>query len=240
MGDGMAVALTKENFFWHKLHSLTGVLPVGAYMVQHLSLNSFSIAGEAKFNGVIHFFDSIPKHVLLTVEALLIWLPLLFHSVYGLFITNRGKQNFIGTKYGWTENRMFLYQRVTGILLFLFLLYHVLTTTVAKYLAGHSEMIEFAAWHHRLTENGYIILVVYLLGVTSASYHLAYGIWNFCIRWGITISEAAQRRVQRFSFVMFIALTLLGWGSLAGFILNRPASERTEVHRQGETPLPPA
>ena len=43
----MSLALNRENYFWHKVHSLTGVIPVGYYMVQHLVLNSFSLAGAS-------------------------------------------------------------------------------------------------------------------------------------------------------------------------------------------------
>lgn len=218
----MAASLTKENFFWHKVHSLTGIVPVGFYMLQHLTLNSFSIAGPEKFNGVIDFFESLPKHILLALEVGAIWLPLLFHAVYGMFIVNRGKPNYFGTRFGWSQNRMYLMQRISGIFLFVFLAYHVYTTTITKYLGAGAESIKFDAWHTKLTSFGYIFTIVYMLGILAASYHLAYGIWNFCIRWGITISDRAQERVQKFSLGFFVAVTLLGWGALAGFIIRKP------------------
>ena len=43
------MAIGRENYFWHKLHSLTGIIPIGFYMIQHLVLNSFSFAGPEKF-----------------------------------------------------------------------------------------------------------------------------------------------------------------------------------------------
>src|SRR5579862_6840566 len=128
----MALALNRESFFWHKLHSLSGIIPVGFYMLQHLTLNSFTIAGESQFNGVINFFGSIPWYVLLAMEILLIWIPLLFHAIYGLFITNRAQVN-VG-QYKWSQNRMYTLQRYTGMFLFLFLIFHVSTTTGRKYI----------------------------------------------------------------------------------------------------------
>jgi succinate dehydrogenase / fumarate reductase, cytochrome b subunit len=229
----MATSLTKENYLLHKLHSLTGIVPVGFYMVQHLTLNSFAIAGPARFDGVLHFFESLPKHVLLLTEALLIWLPLLFHAVYGLFITSRAEQNYIGTRYGWSQNRMYTFQRISGIFIFLFLIYHIATTTVAARIVG-IEVIQYASWQAKLTENFYLILVLYLVGVLASSYHLAYGIWNFCIRWGITISERAQLRVQRFALAFFVGVTLLGWMALGGFLMHSPT---TPVIVEGETGL---
>ncbi|AIE87406.1 hypothetical protein [Fimbriimonas ginsengisoli] len=232
----MAVALNRENYLLHKLHSLTGVIPVGYYMVQHLALNSFSLAGPEKFNGVIGFFESMPKFFLLAIELVAIWIPLLFHAIYGVFISFRAQPNFIGTKYNWSQNRMFVFQRWSGLFLFFFLAIHVATTTGQKYLNNSAEPLLYQAWYTKLTSYGYIWLIFYVLGVAAASYHLGYGIWNFCIRWGITISDKAQRQVQKFSLVFTIAITLLGWGALAGFLMNKPLTPPAAVR---DAPIPP-
>ena len=216
----MSIAITRENFFWHKVHSLTGIVPVGFYMVQHLTLNSFTLAGPDRFDNVIGFFESLPFHILLALEVCAIWLPLLFHSIYGLFIYNRAKSNFIGTRYGWSQNRMYWLQRMSGIVIFFFLCMHVATTTGVKYVTGNSDVIKYAAWHEKLTSFGYIWFVVYLIGILASTYHLSYGIWNFCIRWGITISDKAQQNVQKISLAVFVVLTLLGWAALAGFLIH--------------------
>jgi succinate dehydrogenase / fumarate reductase cytochrome b subunit len=225
----MAVALNRENYVLHKLHSLTGVIPVGYYVVQHLVLNSYSLAGPEKFNGVIMFFESLPKFFLLAVEAVAIWIPLLFHAIYGVFIHFRAQPNFLGTKYGWSQNRMFVFQRWTGLFLFFFLSIHVATTTGLKYLNNSVDPLLYNAWYTKLTSNGFIWLIFYMLGVAAAAYHLGYGIWNFCIRWGITISDKAQMRVQKVSFALFILITLIGWGALGGFLMNKPATQPAAV-----------
>ncbi|MEA2553699.1 MAG: succinate dehydrogenase / fumarate reductase, cytochrome b subunit [Fimbriimonadaceae bacterium] len=222
----MAVSLTKENYFWHKVHSLTGIIPVGFYMLQHLTLNSFSLAGPAYFNGVIGFFEGMPFHFLFLLELVAIWLPLAFHAVYGLFIVNRASPNYFGGKYGWSQNRMYTFQRYSGVFLVFFLIYHVITTTGKKYFFHSAEPIRFAAMQDLFT-NHRLVLLLYVLGVLCASYHLCYGIWNFCIRWGITISERAQLKVQRFAFWMFIVVTLLGWSALVGFLMPHGGSATT-------------
>ena len=216
----MAVSLTKENYVLHRIHSLTGVMPVGYYMAQHLTLNTFSLGGAEKFNGVIEFFEGMPKHFLLATEVLMIWLPLLFHAVYGLFIVSRAENNYFTTKYKWSQNRMYMLQRYSGILVFAFLCYHVASTTVYKYATGNSAAIKFDAWHDKL--HNPLLLLVYMVGILAASYHLGYGVWNFCVRWGITVSEAAQIRIQKFAAVVSVGLTLMGWAALAGFLINKP------------------
>lgn len=230
----MALTLTKENFFWHKVHSLTGIVPVGFYMLQHLTLNSFSIAGPAYFNGVIGFFEGMPKHFLLVLEVCAIWLPLLFHAVYGLFIVGRGSPNYFSSKYGWSQNRMYTFQRYTGIFLFFFLIYHVITTTGSKYANGNAEQIRYAGMHMYFSH--WYWLLLYMVGILFASYHLSYGIWNFCIRWGITISERAQIKVQKFAFGMFIVVTLLGWSALVGFLIPQYSEPGPSVTASASNP----
>jgi len=224
----MALALNKENYVLHRLHSLTGIVPVGYYMAQHLTLNTFSVAGPAAFDGLIGFFEGMPKHILLTLEVVAIWLPLIFHAVYGLFIAGRAQSNFIGTKYGFSENRMYWLQRMSGVYLFFALIIHVSMTTVRKYATGDPEIIKYAAWQEKLTSYGGVWMIFYLVLVLTASYHLAYGIWNFCVRWGITISDKAQVRVQKFSLGAFVLLTLMGWSALAGFLIHKPETKKAE------------
>ncbi|MBX7135962.1 MAG: hypothetical protein K1X67_25110 [Fimbriimonadaceae bacterium] len=216
------MAIGRENYFWHKLHSLTGIIPIGFYMIQHLVLNSFSFAGPEKFNGVIGFFKSVPEHLLLILEIGVLGIPILFHSIYGLFITSRGLPNVSDKAYRWRENWMYTFQRYSGVALFFLLIGHVLTTTVAAKVNG-VQAIEWQAWHDKLTANGYALLIIYALGVLVASYHLCYGLWNFCIRWGITISGRSQRTMQQVSAGAFVLVTLLGWLVLIGF-LRRPTT----------------
>ncbi len=220
----MSLALGKESFFWHRLHSLTGVVPVGFYVLQHLTLNSFSFAGPEQYDKVSGFFYSLPPHILLGIEIFVVLLPLIFHSVYGMFISTRAKQNYLGTNYGWSQNRMFWLQRVSGIFLFFFLIFHVISTTGRVKLAGDHRVVDYAAMQQSFQSYYGLLLVFYALGVLAACYHLAYGLWNFCVRWGITVSDQAQARIQKFSFGMFIVTTGLGFLALYGFLRHSPTA----------------
>lgn len=226
------VAITKENYFWHKLHSLTGVVPVGFYMIQHLTLNSFSLVSPEKYDAVGNFFYSMPPFILLFLEIFVILLPLIFHSVYGLFITRRAQPNYIGTTYNWSENRMYWLQRVSGIFLFIFIVFHVITTTGKVKAFNDHEVVNYAQMQNEFTKWGGVMLIFYALGVLAASYHLAYGLWNFSIRWGIAVSESAQKNVQKASLGLFIALSLLGIAALAGFRMHKiQPTELQAVHQ---------
>lgn len=210
--------LNRESFVWHKLHSLTGIVPVGFYMIQHLTLNSFSLMGPGHFDAVIKFFGELmPKHILWALEIGVLAIPILYHGIYGLFITQRAQSNVFLPKYRHRENAMYTLQRYTGVALFLLLIAHVSSTTINSKIHGE-EVIKYAAWHEMLTSHGYIVLILYMIGIVLASYHLSYGIWNFCIRWGIVVSEKSQLVLRKCSSVVFVAVTVLGWAALIGFV----------------------
>ncbi|MBX3097864.1 MAG: hypothetical protein KF812_13505, partial [Fimbriimonadaceae bacterium] len=215
------LSLFRESYFWHKLHSLTGIIPVGFYLVQHLTLNSFSLAGPQYFNGVIHFFESIPQHLFWVLKYGVIWGSFLFHALYGIFIVSRGESNYVGSVRKYRENTYYLMQRITGLIAFAFLCYHMTTTSVAGSIYGQESTNYYHNWAGHLSAPvlgiPYFIFVVYVIGILASTYHLAYGIWNFCIRWGITVSEKSQRGMAKFSLAAFFALSVLGVVALLGF-----------------------
>lgn len=218
----------RENFFWHKMHSLTGVIPTGFYLVQHLTLNTFSLAGEDRFNGVIGFFSSMPPQIILSLKAV-IWICLIFHAVYGVFIISRSKGNYSQTSLKYRENQYYTLQRWSGIFAFIFLAWHMASTSVYGSINGHA-VIEYDTWQARLAApNGtYLMMAFYVMGVLASTYHFAYGLWNFCIRWGITVSESSQQKMAKFSKVVFLAVSALGIAALVGFF--NPVLKKDDHH----------
>lgn len=207
--------LKGDNYFLHKLHSLTGIFPVGYYLVQHLTLNSMAAVDPKYFNAVVYFFNVIlPKPVLWAMELFFVILPILFHSLYGFVITYHGKANIF--RYRYRENLGYTLQRVTGVIIFVFLLFHVYSTTISHKLFGADISYSGMQAHFQNP----LVLAFYVIGVAASSYHLFNGVWNFAIRWGITVGERAQRSLHKFCMVGFVLLTLLGWVALAGFFMH--------------------
>ena len=70
-------------------------------------------------------------------------------------------------------------------------------------------------------------LVVYTIGIVSATFHFSNGLWGFCVSWGILIGENAQRN-GAIAFAMFgLALTVLGMATIAEFNMNPLPVEAT-------------
>ncbi|MCE9559301.1 MAG: succinate dehydrogenase [Armatimonadetes bacterium] len=229
----------KENYFWHKLHSLTGIIPVGFYVVQHLTLNTFAFAGAEKYDAVILFFEGVPPQILWFLKIFVIFLPLVFHAIYGMFIVSRSEGNYSQAAYKFRENRYYTLQRLSGMFLFFFLIFHYITMPIQNVLHGPENTVMYKNWAAYLLSFGGLPLLMYVLGITSAAYHLAYGIWNFCIRWGITISEQSQMRMGRFSFGAFIAISGLGIVSLVGFFWAPLAPKAKTVEARISQPALP-
>lgn len=211
------MSLSRESYFWHKVHSLTGIIPVGYYLVQHLTLNTFTLGGPEKYDSVIRFFEGMPKHFLLALKIGGIWIPLIFHAIYGFYIVMRAEPNYSNSAYKFRENRYYMLQRLSGVFAMAFLIFHVSTTSINNMVNGPDKTVFYANWAAKLSANGYILFAFYALGIIACTYHLSYGIWNFCIRWGITISEKAQMKMGKFSLGMFVLLTAMGLLALVGF-----------------------
>jgi succinate dehydrogenase / fumarate reductase cytochrome b subunit len=148
----------------------------------------------------------------LALEIGVIVVPLLFHGIYGLFITGTARPNVISNRY--VRNWMYFLQRVTGIILFAFVIFHLWTTRLVQ--VRDHESLDLFRLMQSSVENPWIY-AFYLLGILSATFHLANGIWSFSIVWGLTVGPRAQRRMMWVSAAVFVILSILGIGSIRAF-----------------------
>lgn len=209
----------RDSFVLHKLHSLTGVFPIGVFLVQHLLANSYSLRGESEFNTVVKVFGYLPFVAILEIG--IIFVPLLFHAIYGFFITAEMRANVGVYQYG--RNWLYWLQRWSGVIAFFYIVYHVWATTITRRLyefrfgaAGHEmgfNAISYKAMALHFAEPWY--LAIYLIGVSMAVFHFANGMFNFCIRWGITIGDTAQKISAKLWAALGAALLVVGlWTSI--------------------------
>src|SRR5688572_31211625 len=109
----MAVRLS-STFVFRKLHQLTGILPLGVFLLEHFYTNSKAMTGPADFNNAVRDLQSIPY--ILFIEIGGIFIPLIYHAVYGLFITWEARPNNLA--YPYPRNWFYTIQRITGLILF--------------------------------------------------------------------------------------------------------------------------
>jgi succinate dehydrogenase / fumarate reductase cytochrome b subunit len=189
-----------------RLHSLSGIVPVGAFLAFHLYENYTATKGADAYNRMTRTLQDLPFAV--AMEVLIIVVPLFFHGIYGLFITSTAKPNVISNPY--VRNAMYFFQRVTGVIVFAFILFHLWTTRLVQ-LQDHESLDLFRQVQSAVANPW--IYAFYLAGILSATFHLANGIWSFSIVWGLTIGPKAQRRMQYVSTAVFLVLSYIGvWG----------------------------
>ncbi len=197
----------REHFF-RKLHSLSGIIPVGLFLITHLSVNYSAIRGEEAYNRAANFMGNLPFRYIL--EVFMIFLPLIYHGIYGLYIAFQSKNNT--KRYGYFRNWMFRLQRVTGVILIIFIAWHVWETRVA---AALGATVDF-----KMMENIFsnpFILAFYIVGIISATFHFANGLWSFFITWGLTVSPQSQKISTYITLMIFAALTYIGVSAILAF-----------------------
>src|SRR3954452_4260022 len=114
-----------HSFLLRRLHSLSGIIPVGAFLFEHILIsNATAINGPEAYANQVKFLGSLPLVVL--IEALFICLPIAFHGGYGVYIWLRGESNV--ADYPWTRNWLYTLQRYTGLIAFAYIGWHVYHT----------------------------------------------------------------------------------------------------------------
>ena len=125
----------KHEFGNRRLHSLLGVIPIGLFLLEHLFTNYMATKGPEAFNSAAKFLEELPFRYFL--EIFIIFLPLIYHAVYGIYIAFTAKNNL--GRFNFFRNWMFFLQRLTGILTLIFIIWHVYTTRV-QVIWGRSKL----------------------------------------------------------------------------------------------------
>jgi succinate dehydrogenase / fumarate reductase cytochrome b subunit len=199
------VAQDHKEFWFRRLHTLAGVVPVGLFLIEHLLTNSTAIQGPQAFNDAVTWIQHLP--FLPFIEFLFIFLPLVYHGIYGMYVAFTSGYN--AGQYGWFRNWMFVLQRISGVITFVFIIYHLWTTRFS----GQAPTFDLVK---TIVANplGFWFMVI---GVVAAVFHFANGLWSFCIHWGITVGPRAQR-VAAYAFgIFFFVLSGIGVDALLAF-----------------------
>jgi succinate dehydrogenase / fumarate reductase cytochrome b subunit len=200
-GEGMSSTETQPDtsYLLRKLHSFTGILPVGAFLAEHFWSNSSALVSRAKYDATSQDLQTIPFR--LVVEWGGIFLPMLFHGGYGIYIWLRGKSNV--SAYPWVGNWLYTTQRYTGLIAFAYIGWHLYTERWLTH--GRSTYANVAEdmqnpWY----------LTFFVVGVLASSFHLGVGIWNFLCKWGLAATVKAQRAAGRFGALVGVAFSVVG------------------------------
>ena len=256
-GSEPSHASIQRHFLLRRLHSLTGIVPIGVFLIAHLTTNSslawgrFALRGEGEglsvaqggakyFQHEVSWINEQVPHLLL-IEIVL-WVSIAFHSILGLAYAASGKGNV--KRYAYQDNWRYSLQRLTGYVGILFIAYHVATLRW-----GWTFLVpEGTRWSHNFsastlaaalqgstegyTAPGVAVSALYMVGVTALVYHFANGLWTAAITWGLTISTKAQRRWGVACAAIGLGLMGAAWSALlAAMTLDYGQAHEVEKHR---------
>ncbi|MEM0915809.1 MAG: hypothetical protein AAGK09_14530 [Planctomycetota bacterium] len=240
--------LAQHHFLLRRLHSLTGVVPIGLFVIFHLFTNAQMLWPD-KFQHEVEFIHNMPA--LLWIEIFGLWLPIAFHAGLGIAYTLTGKGNV--PRYSYLDNVRYMLQRVTGIAALIFIFVHIATlrwgwnilgwytpfyvsavndsgqTLVANTAGdpiGLTAMSLAAAFQGGISGGSplgsFLIVVFYLVGALSIVYHWSNGLWTAAISWGVTISKAAQARFGVACLGLGVALTIFTISAVWASVTYQP------------------
>ncbi len=231
-----AIANTGHPYYFiaRRLHSLTGIV-FGGYLVVHLLVNATLVQGNAEGGGATVFQVQVDKihslPFLPAVEWSFIYLPILYHTFYGIWIIATGQPNL--DRYGYGKNWFYTLQRASAIVLVLFILFHILamkglfggdvgralTFVPVTYATQSTARHMSAAW--------WVWGIVYPIGILASCYHTANGFWTAAITWGLTVSARSQKRWGLACIGLFAFM--LGCGSVAFVSLVKMGSPHQPI-----------
>ena len=207
---------SRHYFLLRRLHSLTGLV-FGGYLIVHLLVNATIAQGGDVYQMQVDKIHSLP--FLWIIEWTFIYLPILFHTVYGIWITLTGQPNI--DRYPYRKNQFYVAQRISAIIIVFFMLFHVLTLKYGMFGTNYSFEPHRALGTVARHLDHWWVWPVYLVGIVASCYHLANGFWTAAITWGLTISESSQKRWGRICAGLFVLLTIAGLlAFFAGAALN--------------------
>jgi succinate dehydrogenase / fumarate reductase cytochrome b subunit len=201
-----------HSFFWRKLHSLTGIVPIGAFLVEHILSNFEAINGPLAYAQQVKFLNSLP--LVRVLEWAFIFIPLAFHAGYGVFIWLRGRSNV--NVYPWVGNKMYLMQRVTGVIALAYIIQHVWRQRFSGVSLPEHPGAAFAKVQHEL-HNPWM-LAIYIIAMVATCWHFSAGVWLFAAKWGITPGDRARKRFGYVCAAAGSALCIMGLISIYAFV----------------------
>jgi succinate dehydrogenase / fumarate reductase cytochrome b subunit len=172
-----------------KLFSLSGVLPLAFFLVEHIWANASALRGQDAYVSTIDSLARIP--LLPLVEILLVFVPLAYHALYGVYMMREKVKD--EPPYG---RPLALANRIAAITAFVFIAWHFWETRVQAWrgLDPHAFYATLV-WRLSSTWHGFPLrAVLYLLGVTASVAHLAISAYGYSVTAGYFATKRQKQR----------------------------------------------
>ncbi len=214
--------------------SLSGVVPLGAFLVLHGILNAQALKGAAAFTAVVETTHRVPALPL--VEALFVFAPLAFHAALGLW--------FVVTRTPLAPPAPYppplrIAMRATGVVALAFLLMHLVEVrfhSCGARLRGDELATlldaELSSLAHGVPWRG----LAYLFAAACVTFHFVCGLWGF---FATSRSGRERARWRRWAAWGAVAGGLAMWVAFADVVVLRATGARL-FGAEAQEPASPA
>lgn len=190
------------GYFWLcRLHAVAGVVFAMAFVLYFLLPFSAALGGPQAFDGSM----AEAAHASGMAVAVFVLLPLIYHAAFGVMLVHGCQINAF--RYGTYRNWMYALERVAGLLLIPFVIYHLFKMELPFALS--SSPLSFDAMHALLAPTWRKAL--YLGGMCAAAFYIGNGLAMQATTWGFAASEKARGAAVIAGWVLTIVLAV--WGA---------------------------
>ena len=167
--------------------ALSGIVPIGVFLVLHLWTSAALLQSRDVYDAQLAAVNGLS--ILFVLELVLVFAPLAFHALYGLHLAFRpddGPRTY-------ASPRMFVLQRITGVLAFVFIaahLFHLRAHTEIGALGYSTRLardLSATAWGIPVAGLGYLV------GIGVSVVHLVNGTGSYVFTRYRPSNEAKRR-----------------------------------------------
>lgn len=213
-------AVRRSSVFLHAAAAITGLIMV-LYLLAHMYGNYKVFAGQAAFDGYSHYLREMGEPLLPRTGALWIIRVVLLASVlvhvYAVVVlwrrmraatAGKGSRRYQSTKNPRGVQRSYasFTMRWGGVIVFLFVIYHILHLTVNVIAPGGGSESPY----ERLV-NGFSIwwvVLSYTIALVALGFHLRHGFWSALASLGANTSSARRRLFTQVATVLALVITV--------------------------------
>lgn len=192
-----------------RLQILTGVVPVGLFLVSHFAINGRAIAGPAAYAAGVAALARLPG--LVWLELLAIGVPLVLHLTLGavLGLTAQGVREPAHPD----AMRRWI-QRGSGLYLAMFVVFHVWSLRLSPGRRTETDLFELVAMQLRHPAS----FVLNALAVLAAATHFSIGLAALFGPNAFALGPRGVRVVRALGAAGFVLLAGVGLNALLAFV----------------------
>jgi succinate dehydrogenase/fumarate reductase cytochrome b subunit (b558 family) len=173
-----------------RLFSLSGVVPLGFFLLEHTWVNASALRGQTAYVANVEALARIP--LLGIVEVALVFIPLAYHAAYGLWMMREGIPSG-APPHG--MRALSIANRCAATLALAFIVWHLFEYRVPSLrgVLSPEGFYSLLVWRLSSVWHGFPTrAMIYMVGIMATAFHFVVSGWSWAIASGL-LSTRPQR-----------------------------------------------